>query len=232
MKKLIINCLILLSITSYLLPTAKAAESSPSSSIKEKLQELQAQIASKAAKLKQEIDKKLQNKAYIGKVKSKSDNSITLAARTGPKIVSINQDTLFESTLKSKQKFSQKTLAEDDYLAALGDVDETGVLIAKKVILLPPPPAEIKTYLWGQVVSVSDKLITIKGKDLKNISITLPKNSTIKLNQFLILTGIFGENEILEAEFVHVIEKGGILKPKTATSSASPSASAKQTAKP
>lgn len=207
------------------LSTISAAESTPSADIKAKLEELKKEIASKAAKLKQEVNRKLQNRAYIGKVKTKTPQTLTLATDKGPKIVNINQDTIFESKVKgslreARKKFSQKLLAEEDFLAALGDVDETAVLTAKKLILLPRVNVEPKTSIWGQIVAISDKLITIKGKDLKNIAATLSNLSAIKVNDFVLLTGKLGKNEIFNGEFVYVIPQGGILKTKISTPSA------------
>lgn len=198
-KLLVISSLFIV----FSIQIAYAVESSPSADIKIKLEEFRKQAASKAAQLKESISKKLQNKAYIGNIKSKSSQSITLAAKTGPKMVSLNQDTALP-----------KKLAEEDYIAALGDVDETEVLTAKKIILLPTPNSELKTYLWGQVISISDKLLTLKDKDFKNISATLPSSSAVKLNDFVILTGNMNKNNIFKAEFVHVIPQGGIIKPK------------------
>lgn len=203
-----------------------AADSTPSADIKLKLEELKKEIASKAAKLKQEVNRKLKDKAYVGKVKSKSDTSFTLSASSDPKLVSFNQDTVFESQIKGKTrstssgqaKFSQKTISPEDYIAALGDVDETGVLTAKKVILLPQPktssPLTEKTYLWGQIISLSDKLITMKSKDFKNVAVSLPARSEVKLNDFIILTGSKNKNDIFEAGFVYVIPQGVVIKPK------------------
>lgn len=236
MRKFIIAVLILsfyILHSTFYISSALALDSTPSADIKAKLEELKAEIASKAAKLKQEVNKKLQNKAYIGKVKTKTDSSLTIATRTGPKIVTINQDTLFENRTKTKQKFSLKTLAEDDFVASLGDIDETQVLIAKKIVLLSPVTSNLKTYSWGQIVGISDKLLTLKDKNLKNIALTLPASS-VKLNDFVILTGSFNKNEIFEAEFVFV-SQGGILKSKkmatpsaqVASKSASPSAKKK-----
>jgi len=191
----------------FITPSALALDSTPSADIKSKLEELKKEIASKAAKLKQEVNRKLKDKAYAGQVKSKSNTSLTLAAGSGPKIVSLNQDTVYESKLKGK-KLSAKTLTEEDYLAALGDVDETGVLTAKKIILLPQPkagqPLADKTYLWGQIISISDKLITLKDKDAKNVAVSLDSESIVKLNNFVILTGTKNKNEIFEAGFVYV----------------------------
>lgn len=204
-----------------------AADSTPSADIKIKLEELKKEIASKAAKLKQEINRQLKDKAYVGEIKSKSASSITLITKNGPKIVNINQDTEFESNIKGK-KYSQKLLTEQDFLAALGDVDETGVLTAKKIVLLPTPNSEIKTYLWGQITAISDKLITLKGKNLKNTAVSINNPSNINIPNFVIFTGSFGKNEIFQADFAYVIPQGGVLKParpaggskKSATASA------------
>ncbi len=198
-----------------------AADSTPSADIKSKLQELQKEIASKAAKLKQEVNRKLKDKSYVGKIKTKSDTAITLATKNGPRIVNINQDTEFDSNVK-KKKYSQKLISEEDYVASLGDVDETGVLTAKKVILLPVPESELKTYSWGQIISISDKLVTIKDKNLKSLAVSLP-DSTPKISDFVILTGFLGKNDIFNAEFVYVIPQGGIIRPKkVATQSGTP----------
>lgn len=217
------------SIVHFPLSIALAADSTPSADIKSKLEELKKDIASKAAKLKLDIDKKLTNKAYIGKVKAISKTSITIAGKTGPKIISINQDTVFDSQLKSSlreasKKYSLKLVSEEDSLAALGDIDETDVLIAKKIILLQPTAYSLqpKTHLWGQIVAVSEKLATLKDKGQKNIAISLPKKTSVKEGNFVILSGSLGKNDIFEASFVYIIPQGGILKPKgkSATTSA------------
>ncbi|MDO8577230.1 MAG: hypothetical protein Q7R82_02695 [Candidatus Daviesbacteria bacterium] len=196
-------------------PPVFAADSTPSADIKSKLEELKKEIASKAAQLKTSIDRKLKDKAYVGTVKTSSETSLTLAAESGPKMASINQDTVFESSIKGKTKFSTKTIAENNYIATLGDIDETGVLTAKKIILLPTPDNEKpKVFLWGQIISISDKLITLKDRDFKAVAASLPAKSEVKLNNFVILTGSIDKNDIFKAEFVYIIPQGGILKPK------------------
>lgn len=193
---------------------ATAVESTPSADIKAKLEELKKEIASKAAALKQVMDQKLKDKAYIGKVKQKSDNSLTLATATNPKMVSINQDTVFESKVKLKGKSSKINLEEDDYVAALGDTDEIGVLTARKIILLPEPPVNRKTFLWGQVISYSDKLVTLKNSDSQIVTVSVPSFSGIKSNSFVILSGNEDKNGIFKAGFVYIIPEGGAVKPK------------------
>lgn len=204
--------LLLFTVTCTLSP-AYAADSTPSADVKTKLEELKKEIATRAAELKKQVSQKLQNKAYIGTLKTKSESNLTLATKGGVKMVNINQDTLFESQIKSRLKLSLKTLKEEDYLIALGDVDEIGVLTAKKIILHPiPSTLNPKSYLWGKIISISDQLTTLKDRDNRNVAVTLP--SLVKLNDFVILTGSFNKNDIFEAEFVYTIPQGGFIKPK------------------
>ncbi|MCR4306101.1 MAG: hypothetical protein NUV73_03400 [Candidatus Daviesbacteria bacterium] len=203
----------------FYIPAAFAADSTPSADIKTKLEELKKEIASRAAKIKQEVNRKLKDKVYAGTIQAKSETSLTIATPSGPKMVSVNQDTLFESKkgAASKNKKSVvaiNSLTQDDYIAALGDSDETGVLLARKIILLPTQNSLLKTYLWGQIVSRSDNLVNIKGKGFKNIATSLPASAKVNLNNIVILTGVKNEEEIIEAEFVHVISQNGVVKPK------------------
>jgi len=197
-----------------------AADATPSADIKAKLEQLKKEIASKAALLKQEITKKLSDKAYIGKVSTKTDPSLTITTISGLKNIKINQDTVFESNIKAKSKFSIKTLAPDDYVAALGDIDESEVLIAKKIVLLTPPAGSTKSVLWGQIISSSDKIVTLKDKDLKSHAVSIANLKSAKLNDFVIITGTLGKNDIFQSKFIYTIPQGMIRSQKIATPSA------------
>ena len=79
-----------------------------------------------------------------------------------------------------------------------------------------------KTFLWGQIISISDKLATLKDKNNKNVSISL-SGFSVKNLDYVIATGYLSKNEIFEADYVYVIPQSGIIKPKkTATPSARP----------
>ena len=210
---------------------ANAADSTPSADIQKKLQELKTEIASKAAKLKQEVNQKLTNKAYIGVVKSKSQTSITLAAKNGTRLVSINQDTVYQDNTPKKKGAKQVTpsvdsVKEESNIAALGDVDDTGVLHARKIIILPSPAdSKPKTYLWGQVTSISD-LASIKTKEASTAAVSTSNIDTkFKLNDFVIISGVKNKNDIVEAHFLYVIPTEAVLKPKISTPSATPKVS-------
>ncbi|MBI2334876.1 hypothetical protein HYU96_03670 [Candidatus Daviesbacteria bacterium] len=195
MKKSII-LIVFIIITIFLIPSALAVESTPSADIKAKLEELKKEIASKAAKFKEEVSQKLTNKAYAGTVANKTDNSLTVVTKSGAKIISFNQDTKLP-----------KKISVGDFLAGLGDIDDTGVLIAKKIVLLPPPNSQPKTILRGEVVSRSGNLFTVRDKDFQNITLALPKNppADLKINKLVIVTALPGKNKTLEARFIYVI---------------------------
>lgn len=212
----------------YLSPVY-AADSTPSAdplrseaSIKSKLEQLKLSIASKAASLKSEISQKLSNKSYIGNVKSISENFITLEASPSAKQVKINQDTVYESNI-AKIKYSLKKVAVGDYVAALGDVDETQVLNAKKIVLLPPNEKKTK-IVWGQIYVFGD-VMRIKTREGKNVQVIFSDQTTwqkgedkittskVKLNDFVIVVGS-SKDEKINASFVYIIPTGGYLKPK------------------
>ena len=210
-KRLAFSLLLFLFLQLYAIPytlyPVYAADSTPSADIQKKLDILKQEIASKAAKLKEQINKKLQNKVYVGVIKSKSTTTLTLATRTGTKIVNINQDTLYEPPLSKKV-----TLKEEDSVATLGDVDETGVLTARKIVKLPTTNSQPKTHLWGSVISVSEDIATIRDKEGKHIAISISEiDTTVKIDQIIIATGYLNKNNILDADFIFVT---GQVKPK------------------
>lgn len=205
-----------------------------SADIKNKLKALQVEIASKAAKLKIEVGQKLQNRVYVGFIKSKSDNTITIAADNNSKLVTVNDYTQY---LGAKKGIKLSSLNSEDYIAALGDVDDTEVLTAKKIIRLSP--AEERKIMLGTVVSISPTAITLvsEGKT-KNMMVdkdTVYEYSKgqvsldqIKLSQLVIVV-VTTQKDASYARFVYLTNnnKPHLTQPKPATNSASPSSQQK-----
>jgi hypothetical protein len=178
--------------STFYIPDALATDSTPSAPIKsesadfkQKLKVLQEEIASKAAKLKQEVSQKLQNKAYIGFVKSKSDTSLTIATITGTKIININEFTEYSGKTATKTKLSFKTLAVDDYIAALGDIDDNEVLTSKRILKTEPVKPVTKQIVFGQVTAVDrdNQVITLQTKNGQSKSFTCTDNTNIKIGK-------------------------------------------------
>ncbi len=167
----IVNC-------KFYIPAASATDASssasPSASLQDKLKALQADIASRANRLKDEISQKLQNQAYLGAVQSKTTDSLVLSTRSDPKTVRLDEFTLYSYQGKKTTLASLKT---DDYVAALGDLDDKELLVAKKIIKLTPPKTT-KQVFWGSVVKVAALSLTVQNKAGETKTIQLTKNTS------------------------------------------------------
>ncbi len=151
---------------------------SPSSSIKDKIKALQDQIASKAANLKLEIQNKLQNKAYFGKLKSADSTTMVLDSNQKDLHIILTQFTQYSGT-KVKDV---KSLVSGDYIAALGDIDDNDNLVAKKVIKISTfKPSSIKVVM-GKVTSVGDKTFTLESADKKTWNVFVKPTTTYRSN--------------------------------------------------
>lgn len=239
--QVIVIILLLLFTVNCTLFTTYAQEPSPET--KAKIEEIKKGVASKAAELKQEVNEKLQNKAFIGIVSTVSTNSITLTTPAGAKIITLNQDTVYEDVKKTNIK-------EGNYIATLGDIDDTGVLTAKKVVGLPKDDQEIKEVIIGEVSDNKDNVISVKQKDGQIIKINTSKNTSLKygakkikledirVNLKVVVTG-YSEEEEINSSTVFVISDTTLdsevkiaSESAKATPSSSPKASPKVTPKP
>lgn len=226
---------LLLQTINYNLQPIYAVDSSQSASgsadIKSKLKALQEEIASRAANMKTEVAKKLQNKAYIGQIKDKNSTSITLENNRN---VNINEFT--EYVVKSKTYTGGdgfKNIALGNSIAALGDIDDKGILTAKRIIKLGAPIPPLKKIIHGIVISISGGKATLKNIQGEQYSIAFDKKTDyqmgksdgklddIRMNTWLIvvaepLTG----SDILQAKFVYIFPYALKTKPKPSTPSA------------
>lgn len=223
----------LLTLPIYALEPTQIA--TPSSNLKLKLKALQDGIASRAAQLKTEVGNKLQNKAYVGFVKSQSTEAITLATNKGTKLINVNEYTEYVNQTKTTGTKSKavKGVAVDEFIVALGDVDETSVLTAKKIVRLTSPKETGKKTIFGDVISIEGDTVTISTRQNQNITVSIGKNTTletnkgqelsfedIKLNRPIIVAGTSPKEGVIDAEFVYILPYTANFKPKVATSSA------------
>src|SRR5260221_5990856 len=137
-----VTVIILLSLfTVYCLllpPAALAADSTPSANLIQKLNALKQQIASKAAQIKLEVDKRMVNRVLIGQVSTAQDKSFTLTTKDGDKTILTNEYTVFSGRSGKKAIASTKDLTKDDFVISLGDIDDKGQMLSKKVIKQDP----------------------------------------------------------------------------------------------
>jgi len=199
-----------------------AAEATPSSgpveeaSIKSKLDQLKAEIASKAAKIKQEVSKELQDRVFIGNIQSISTLSLDLMTKDGPKKITLNIDTAYENLNPKSKSLNFGGLKKEATIAALGDIDDMGNLVAKKIVLLPTSPAPAKTHLWGEIKAISKQTLTIEVKNSEKKVVLTDKDTDIQKNglgalitaiepgEKVIVSGMT-KNDQLTASLIYVI---------------------------
>ncbi len=192
----------------------ESQRASPSASRFEQFQkEILEKVASKAANLKAEVSGRLLNKAYIGKIKSKTDDLLILTNGENDKTIKFNQFTEYMIPIKtSKTKPTIKNLEVENYVVALGDIDETEVLIAKKIIRIEAP-TEIKQIYFGKVLAINENMITLKTDQNLAVSTNAQTNfkigqkdgtlDNIKIGQKVIVSGI-SKNNIIKANLIYI----------------------------
>lgn len=241
LKIIFLFSLLLISHQSLIVNHAYSAEATPSS-IQAKLDELKKEIASKAASLKNNVNKKIQNKAYLGVIIENNTSSIKIVSIKGDRTININEYTLFQDTGKgAKKNLTIKDIAKDNTVVVLGDVDDRGVMTAKKVIRIPKREKVEPKFLWGQIQQVSNGTIKILNKDNKALNIPTTGNTLFKLGQeessladakvkkFLV-AHMTGKEGAETAKYIYYIPSVGFIKPEKRV--ASPSASTSPSPKP
>jgi len=239
--------IIVLALISYLVsPISIHAQDSTESGLLNKLNELKSEIASKAAQLKTQVSKKVQNKAFIGMILSNSSGEISLQTTSGQK--TIKHDEFTEIIGAKNKKIKIDTLEDGDRIAALGDVDDKNNLVAQKLIYLENFATNSAELVWGQIQKSSAPTITIKTRDgeTKNI---LTNSSTVfflgneeasiadsKVEKHLLARAVKLKDGSYRARFIYFIPSMGFTKPiekqNPLIKSASPSASLKPSPKP
>lgn len=221
----------------YFTNSVSAQEASPGASVKEKIEALKKEVASKAAQLKTEVNKDLQNRAYVGNIKSINSNQITISTLSGNKTVKVNEYTVYRDETKStKSTLDVKSLKENMYIAALGDVDDKLVLTAKRLVISKPIEVPQASYFWGQVQKKAGGSITIKPRDGTEITILTTDITSyqlgaeeasfidVKVNKYLAGIGTVIKEKKTTADFLYLIPSTGYVKPekKAASPSATP----------
>lgn len=206
------------------IPRALAVEATSSSksanlpqSLVDKINELKKEIASKAANLKNEVDKKLSNRIVVGVITQVDleSNKISIQSGNDTKVVAINDYTAFQNDLKKTSKVSIKDFSKDDFIVALGDLDDKNILNAKKLIKTTQPKNKV-VILAGQVLSTNNPNFNLLTKDNQNLTVETTANTDIFVNTteaafsdikpkiFLITVGEKTSDKIQSSDFIYI----------------------------
>lgn len=233
--------IMLLLISFYVLPVS-AQESSESATLMQKLNALKQDIASKAAEIKNEVNKKVQNKAIIGSILLIDDTEMTIQTLNSTKTIKYDE---FTEIIGAKGKeIKVETLEVDDRVAALGDVDDKNNLVAQRLVYLDNFASNSAQLVYGQIQKSTGNTITIQTKDgqTKNLTTNSQTNFFLGNNEASILDAKVEQNLLtratlqkdgsLKARFIYFIPSMGFTKPieksPTPPKSASPSATPKR----
>jgi hypothetical protein len=203
-------------------PTASA-----SGTLAQKINELKEKAASKAADFIAQVTKKLQNKAYFGIISSIDNDTVKISFQNHDFITQTNEYTAYVATGKSAKKIaSLKDLSKGDFVSALGDVDEKGVLKAKKLIKSPAVASDSANLVWGQVEKVVGGTITVKLPDTTSQIITsfgkspifLGQNegslADLKIGRTIIARGKMTSNAGLTSTYIYIVPPSADAKPE------------------
>ncbi|EKD91159.1 MAG: hypothetical protein ACD_30C00040G0004 [uncultured bacterium] len=218
---LIVNCSLFI-VPVFAQDKTATQTATESSSLSSKLEDLKKEIASKAAQIKLEVNKKLENKAYVGTVLLNEGSQIKLQTIGGIKNISTNEYTNFESKtkVKPKTKLSIKNIAEGDYIAGLGDIDDKKVLVAKKLIKLDSVATDSAKVVWGAVTSRESYTVHIqtpedKFLDLITSGITKffkgseeASLTDAKKDAAIVSKGVEGDDGAIRSRFIYFVSPG------------------------
>lgn len=217
-----------------------SAEQATESGLLQKLDQLKTEIASKAAQIKNDITKKVQNKAFIGTIVNIGSTEITLQTLHAAK--TIKYDEFTEVIGAKNKKIKIDTLEPDDKIVALGDMDDKNNLVAQRLIYLDNFASSSAVLVWGQIQKTTGPTITIKDKSGNTINLLTNSQTQFflgnseasiadsKVEQKLLARGTQLKDGSIRPRFIYFIPSMGFTKPiekpsslpKLSTPSASP----------
>ena len=128
------------------------------------------EIKEKVKQRIEEIKQQVLKRAFWGTLKERVDSTLVIKAADGEKRIKTNTNTVFVGTGKKEVKIAD--LEIDNFILALGDWQENGTLMAKRVLVMAkaPKPAPQRYAFFGKVSQISKdkKMITVSALKSEN----------------------------------------------------------------
>lgn len=149
--------------------------------------------------------------AYIGTVTDITES--TLQIKNGDeeiKQVSTDQETTFVNTVKTSKTVKFQDVAIGDFIIAMGFKNGNAVLGAKRALISSPLEASSRKAVFGQIVEIDKKTVTVKQADGGQWALEFgkswkgPELNEIDEGNTIIAVGIASENT-LETRTLFVI---------------------------
>lgn len=228
--------------------TSAAKPASPSGTMMEKINKLKEEIASRAANIRLEVSRKLQNKAIFGVIENIDGDRITVSQSGQSKTIVTTEYSEVLSTVKNSAKLVKikfKDLENGEYISALGDIDDKNSLNAKRIIKSTAVASDSARLMWGKVESVSGSIIKLKDHDNQTQTIQTDFKtqyflggeesalSDVKANKVVVARIIESKERLYYSGYIYIVPQSQADKPEKKASpsaqiSATPSASPKK----
>ena len=185
--------------------TEETEEASNQEEATEEAETVRDKVAQKVAKAKNVAF------AYIGTVTDISESTLQIKNENEEiKQVSTDQETTFVKTIKTSKTVKFQDVAIGDFIIAMGFKNGNAVLEAKRVLISSPLEASNREAVFGQIVEIDKKTVTIKQTDGSQWTLEFgkswkgPELDEIDEGNTIIAVGIASENT-LETRTLFVI---------------------------
>lgn len=191
-----------------------------------KIQEIRDQVREKVQEKIEEIRERGTKRGYVGQIEAINNLEIILSTRGGERKITIDEDTKIIG--RGRQNLESENLQVGDVIIAMGYVNSTGEMVAKRIVVVPKPakPPLTRRAVYGRVAEIepdSQILIIVHPKKeevIYQVKITNKtrmnkkidgkmqtiKFSDIEVDDRIATVGTWDEdNELLTAKLLHVI---------------------------
>lgn len=112
---------------------------------------------------------------FMGTITDKTDNSLQIKNFEGTiQIVAITKNASFAQDLTTPKVLKYTDIAIGDYIIAMGFENTKGVLTTERVVVSKPFSEPTRKILFGKILSINKKVVTIEDKNSIAWVLTLP----------------------------------------------------------
>ncbi|KKW00011.1 hypothetical protein A3H89_01685 [Candidatus Amesbacteria bacterium RIFCSPLOWO2_02_FULL_48_11] len=159
---------LLLLFTIYYLLSGHANAQTPTATDSGLRDTIKKQVAEELSQIKKAVTKK----AYVGSISAKLDATVTIAnLKNQSRQATVTTDTAIK--LATGKDGTPADLKVGDFVIAMGDVDGSGLMTAKRLIVTPRPPEDKRQVLFGTVTKTASGSLTLEHPDKKTITLKI-----------------------------------------------------------
>lgn len=157
-----------------------AQTASPGATVRDAIQK---KVAEELAAIKSSVVKR----SFVGEVTAKSDTTMTLASsRKQPRVITLLPDTTVK--LAGKET-SLADIKVGNFVISMGDVDTSGAMTAKRVLIIDKPAVDNRRIISGTVTKVTSTQINIDTAKNESWIIKITTDSKLVVGDKVMVIG-------------------------------------------